>query len=93
MAASATTQKDDNGYPTIFGLSCIDGVTPIKIKFNPATGGMKTDATTVISVTPTMKTAKDGNGFPVAKGVSSSDSNAVLPWYVVPSTGAVLVDT
>ena len=92
MTAGATTRKDDNDYPTIFGLSCVDGVTPTRVQFNPSTGGMVIDQATVISVTPGMKTATDGNDQPVAKGVSSSDSSVVLPWYVNPATGGVLVD-
>lgn len=86
------TQKDDNGYPTIFGISCVDGVTPVRIQFSSTTGGMKTDDTTAISVTPAMRTATDDNDQPVAKGVSSTDSSVVLPWYVNPATGAVLIE-
>lgn len=88
----ATALKDDNAYPAIYGLSCVDGVTPIRIKFNSTHGGMLVNNTIAISVTPTMLTATDGNDQPVAKGISSSDSSVVLPWYVDPATGAVLVD-
>lgn len=92
MSAGATTRKDDNDYPTIFGLSSSDGITPIRVQFNPATGGMVIDEVTVIAFTPAMKTATDGNDQPVAKGVSTSDGVTVLPWYVNPATGGVLVD-
>lgn len=86
----ATAQKDDNDYPTIIGISCVDGVTPIRIKF--AAGAMKIDTTTVISVVPSTNFPKtDANGMPVAKGTAHDNDNLVLPWYVNPSTGAVLV--
>lgn len=85
-----TSQKDDNGSNTVFGISCVDGVTPIKIQFTPP-GFMKTDTTTVISVVPKEITQLDGNSVPVAKGVSSVDKKTILPWYVNPATGAVLI--
>lgn len=87
----ANAQKDDNDYPTIIGISCVDGVTPVRVKFTG--GAMKVDRTTVISIVPSTNFPKvDDNGTPIAKGTSSADDNVVLPWYVVPSTGAVLVD-
>lgn len=85
---SVTTQKDDNGANCIFGISCVDGVTPVKIQFT--SNGMKVDTTTVISVVPKEITQLDANSVPVAKGVSSTNAKVILPWYVVPSTGAVL---
>lgn len=88
---SITSQKDDNGKNTIFGMSCVDGVTPVKVQFG-ADGGMLLDSTTVISVVPREITQLDANSVPVAKGVSSSDGKTILPWYVNPDTGAVLVD-
>lgn len=87
----ADITKDDNGYPTAFGLSSTDGVTPVRIKFNPSNGGMKVDTTTVISFTPAMRTATDQNDQPVSKAVSDVDG-VVLPIYVEPATGAVLID-
>ena len=87
----ADITKDDNGYPTLFGLSSADGVTPVRIKFNSSNGGMKIDTTTVIAFTPAMRTATDQNDQPVAKGVADGGTN-VLPWYVNPATGEVLVD-
>ncbi len=89
----ADAKIDDNGYPAIYGISCVDGVTPVRIQFNPSNGGMKVDDTTVISIVPAETSFVDSNDRPVAKGVSSSDSNVTLPWYVNPATGAVLIDT
>lgn len=85
-------RKDDNDFPTIFGLSCVDGVTPVRVTFNASNGGMNYDTTTVISFTPSSTFPQvDDNSMPIAKGVSSTNPNVILPWYVVPSTGAVLV--
>ena len=87
------SRKDDNGYPTMIGISCVDGITPIRIQFNPANGGMKTDTTTVISFVPSsVFPAKDDNDYPICKGVSSADKKTILPFYVNPLTGAVLTD-
>lgn len=88
----AVAKKDDNAYPTIVGISCVDGVTPVRVKFN-ANGEMATDSSTVISVVPSSDfPATDDNGMPIAKAVSSADGETILPWYVHPTTGAVLVD-
>ena len=86
----SNTQKDDNDYPAIFGISCIDGTTPTRIAFNAATGAMKVDQVTVTSFTPFSPPKVDGNSQPVAKALST-DGVTVLPWYVNPSTNAVLV--
>lgn len=87
----ANAKKDDNDYPVIIGISCVDGQTPVRIKF--VNGGMKVDSTTVISVVPSTNFPKvDDNGTPIAKGTAHDNNDLVLPWYVNPTTGAVLVD-
>ncbi len=92
MTNYLTSQKDDNGKNTVWGISCVDGTTPVKVQWLP-NGYMKLDTTTVISVTPKEITQLDGNSVPVAKGVSHSNSKVILPWYVNPTTGAVLATT
>lgn len=90
----AGAKKDDNYFPTMFGVSCVDGITPVRIQFDSATGGMLVDVNTIISFTPTASQAllHDENDYPCQKGVSSVDGTTVLPWYVNPSNGAVLAD-
>lgn len=88
----ANAQKDDNGYPTIIGISCVDGITPVQVVFNSTNNGMMRDTTTVISVVPQEIKQLDDNSVPIAKGVSSADLKTILPWYVNPATGAVLTD-
>lgn len=90
----ATAQKDDNDYPCWTGISCVDGVTPVRIKVSSSNGGILIDDSTVITVIPSSTFPKtDHNGMPILKAVSSSDSNVILPVYVNPTTGAVLVDS
>lgn len=88
----SNAQLDDNSKTAIFGISCVDGVTPVRIAFNASNGGMKIDTITVISIVPTPVGGIDENGRVVAKGVSSTDSSVILPWYVNPATNAVLVE-
>lgn len=92
MEQQGVAQKDDNGYSSLAGISCVDGVTVVPITFNATNRGMTVDTTTVISVTPKAITNKDADDFPVAKGVSTTNSKVVLPWYVNPTTGGVLMD-
>lgn len=84
--------KDDNGFPLIYGLSSVDGRTPVQIKFNPDNKGMIVDKTVTIGFTPTALSNQTDDDFPVSKGVSSTNADTVLPWYVNPATGGVLVD-
>lgn len=83
-------QRDDNGYPSWAGISCVDGVTIVPIQFNPATGGMMIDSTTVISFTPT-KINTVGE-TPFIQGVSTADGKTALPFYVNPTNGGVLIN-
>ena len=89
---SRNAKSDDNGYPTIFGISCVDGITPVRVVFT--VNGMLLDTVTTISVVPSpLFPDADDNDKNVAKGVSSADHKTVLPWYVNPATGAVLATT
>lgn len=92
MADKGVAQKDDNGYPSWAGISCVDGVTVVPITFHSANNAMNIDTTTVISVVPRAIVNNDGNDYPVCKGVSSTNSKIILPFYVNPATGAVLAD-
>lgn len=83
--------KDDNGFPILYGVSHLDGRTPVAVKFN-SSRGMKVDTTTTISFSPAVNASQTVNGFPIAKATSSSDDSTVLPWVVNASTGAVLID-
>lgn len=88
----SNAKKDDNGYPSIFGMSCVDGITPIRIALNASNGGVKIDTMTTTSFTPFSVSKMDDNGYPMAKGVSSLNGSIILPWYVNPSTNALLIE-
>lgn len=85
------TVKDDNGYPVAYGVSHLDGVTPVRIHFDPSTREMLVDTTTSIAFDPLID-AFQGNGLLLAKATSEADDNTVRPWVVNASTGAVLVE-
>ena len=82
--------KDDNGYPTIFGVSHVDGVTPIAIQFD-SSRKMLMDSKTSIQFNPSIVKNQGNNEYPLAKATSSSNNRTVLPWVVNASTGAVLI--
>lgn len=88
--ANPAPQRDNNGYPSWAGVSCVDGVTLIPIQFDSVTNAMKIDTVTVISFTPVHKNS--GGQTPFVHGVSTANSKVTFPFYVNPATGAVLAD-
>lgn len=82
--------KDDNAVQVLYGVSHLDGVTPVQVKFN-ALRGMLVDTTTSIAFSPTINASRTANDLPIAKATSSADNSTVLPWVVNASTGAVLI--
>jgi hypothetical protein len=88
----ANAIRDKNFVTTWMGVSCVDGVTPIPIQIDSATGKVKVDSTTVISVVPTPLNIRDANYRSVIFGVSTADATVALPLYVTPD-GAVLIDS
>lgn len=83
------TPKDDNAAPTIYGVSHLDGRTPVAIKFD-SSRNMLLDFVTSIAFDPTINASQTENDFPLAKATSSADNKTVRPWVVNASTGAVL---
>lgn len=85
--------KDDNGYPVLYGVSHVDGITPVQIHFDPTTRQMSVDDTTTIQFDPLLITLQNPNTeAPFALATSSADNKTVAPWVVNASTGAVLID-
>lgn len=85
------TSKDDNDMPVLYGVSHLDGRTPIRIRFTPSRG-IKIDTSTSITFNPTIIVTQNSlTNYPLATGTSSADNNTVLPWVVNATTGAVLV--
>lgn len=84
------TTRDDNAYPVLYGVSHLDGKTPVRIRFNPSTRAMLVDATTSIAFNPLVD-AFQGNGLLLSKATKSTDNQTTRPWVVNQSTGAVLI--
>jgi len=82
---------DSNFVKGKLGTWCVDGITPIPIAINPATGGVMYDEVSIISFTPNPVAKRDQNHVPVLMGVSSVDGTLV-PIYVN-AAGAILIDT
>jgi len=83
--------KDDNGCPVIYGVSHLDGVTPVRIRFGSAREMMVDDTTSIAFDPLIVQTQNNLTGYPLATGTSSSDDSTVLPWVVNADTGAVLI--
>ena len=89
--------RDDNGYPILWGVSHIDGVTPVQVKFT-SDRNLMIDVVTEIQFDP----AVDANVVPsnvvLAKATASenaawaTENQTCRPWVVNATTGAVLVD-
>lgn len=83
--------RDDNDCPVIWGVSHIDGVTPVQVQFVPSTRLMMVDTTTTIEFDPTIDASVVPNNVKLATATSSADNETVRPWVVNASTGAVLI--
>ena len=84
------TSRDDNDNPVIYGVSHLDGITPVKIQFD-SNRAMRVDTVTSIAFNPLVNASQTNNDNPIAKATSSADNKTVRPWVVNASTGAVLV--
>lgn len=82
--------KDDNAIQVLYGVSHLDGITPVQVKFTAARAIM-VDTITSIAFSPTVNASRTDNDLPIAKATSSDDNLTVLPWVVNASTGAVLI--
>lgn len=85
--------KDDNGYPVIWGVSHLDGITPIQVMFDHSTRAMMVDDTTSIAFDPTIDASVVPSNTFLALATSSDNDTTIRPWVVNASTGAVLIDT
>lgn len=88
-----TASKDDNGYPVLYGVSHLDGRTPVRVKFVVGTRVLMVDTVTSIAFDPTIIVTQNTNEYPFALATSSSDDSTVAPWVVNATTGAVLIST
>lgn len=95
-AQDYTVLRDQNRVPIWWGLSSVDGVTPVPIAVSASTGQPLMEiGTSVSAVIANLKTSfpRDGNRIPCVGGQSNADSSVVIPLSVNPTTGAILVST
>ncbi len=89
--------RDDNDSPILWGVSHLDGVTPVQVKFVPGTRAIKVDASTSIAFDPSINASVVPNNVKLATATASTDDSwavankTVRPWVVHATTGAVLV--
>lgn len=83
--------REDNDEPVIWGVSHLDGVTPVKVAFTSSPRSMKIDTTTSIAFDPAINASVVPSNVKLAMATSSADNTTVRPWVVNASTGAVLV--
>lgn len=84
--------RDDNDKPILWGVSHLDGITPVQIAFEPTSRGMKYDTTTTIAFDPSVDASVVPSNTFLAMATSDADNSTIRPWVVNASTGAVLVD-
>lgn len=80
---------DDNDKSVTYGVSHVDGITPVAIAFNPITRAMLLDLSTTIEFSSTLSTASQ-DAQKLAKATSEVNNVIILPWVVNATTGAVL---
>lgn len=88
-----STSKDDNAVPVLYGVSHLDGRTPVRIHFIPGTREMMVDSTTSIAFNPAIIVTQNDTEYPFALATSSVNNETVAPWVVNASTHAVLIET
>lgn len=84
--------RTDNDGPVIWGVSHLDGVTPVQVKFVASGRGMKVDNITTIAFDPLVNASIVPDNVKLAMATSSVDNATIRPWVVHATTGAVLVD-
>lgn len=92
MAGFSAIRGQDR-VPVWWGLSSVDGVTPVMIAIDSATGSVEfeigTSTSSVMAHLP-QTLPRDDNRIPCIGGVSNADSSVIIPLSVNPATGAIL---
>ena len=84
----ANAYRDQNNVPTLIGVSSVDGVTPIRVKVDPATGRMLVDNAGVTSGTSVPGTTPTALGqiyikTDTAKVYISTGTSSSADWSLV----------
>lgn len=92
-AQDYTIPRDQSRTPIWWGLSSVDGVTPVAIAVDGSTLKAKfeigTSVSAVIANLPSTL-PRDGNRIPCLGGISNADGRTIIPLSVNPVTGAIL---
>lgn len=95
-AQDFSIQRDQQRIPVWFGLSSVDGVTPVPIAVDGVSLRPKFDIGTSVSAVIAnlpQTLPRDGNRIPCLGGISTADGITIIPLSVNPSTGAILAQT
>ena len=85
--------RDDNGYPTLIGVSSVDNVTPVAAKADPVTGYILMSVLTTTHTSTNPPKRRDDNAYPVLMGITNDTNQTVKPIVSDPNNpGYVLVD-
>jgi len=88
--------REQNRIPIWWGISSVDGITPVPIAIDATSGKPVFEFGT--SIMPVMalldgSLPRDGNRIPCIGGVSSTDNTVVIPVSVNPVTGGIQAQT
>lgn len=83
--------RDDNDTPILWGVSHLDGITPVQVQFD-SSREMMVDIMTSIAFDPAINASVVPDNVKLAMSTSSADNTTVRPWVVHATTGAVLID-
>lgn len=84
--------RGENDEPILWGVSHIDGITPVQVSFD-SSRNMMVDTITTIQFDPAINASVVPSNVKLALATSSADNSTVRPWVVNASTGAVLIST
>ena len=91
---SFNTLKDGNRIPVWFGISSVDGITPVEIKINSSTGRASIETGNSVCAIITngvpKDAIKDDSRVSCIMGQSNADSTIYIPVSVNPATGAIM---
>lgn len=87
-------KRDDNGSPTLIGVSSTDNTTPLRARADPVTGYILAEIKPIVDfATTSPKSKPDDNGTRVIEGVTNDSNQTVRPILSDPNNqGYVLAD-
>lgn len=96
MSQSFSALRDQNRIPIWWGISSVDGISPVAIAVDATTGKPLMEIGTSVSAVMAHLNGslpRDDNRIPCIGGQSNTDKTVVIPLSVNPVTGAILAQT